>query len=301
MSPPSATGHPKCPHGFTLVELLVVITIIGILIALLLPAVQAAREAARRTQCSNNMKQVGLAIQLYHDAQAILPTGGGTTQFGGLWNFEWSALILPFIERGQRRRENQLQLPLRQDPESSGHQDVYCDYYCPSSAPAKLLTCCKHIPGIEDAAPTRYAAIYTSNNAPYALWTNATQYTRNKLYTGCIFSDSAIRLRDVTDGTSQTLIVGERDSYPDDDPWKATSGPDYCPNRTCELSNIWAGVARITTYYGINRALYYSQSGVMSRHPAGPTSPSSTPTFRSWARRSTKRLSRRSPLATARR
>jgi len=215
------------------------------------------------------MKQVGLAIQLYHDAQAILPTGGGTTQFAGLWNFEWSALILPFIEGGNVAAKVDFNYPYDSTQNQAVIKTFIATYQCPSSAPAKLSTCSRLIPGIEDAAPTRYAAIYTSNNAPYALWTSATQYTRNKLYTGCIFSDSAIRLRDVTDGTSQTLIVAERDSYPDDDPWKATSGPDYCPNQTCELSNVWAGVARVTTYFGINKARYYSDSDVMSQHPGG--------------------------------
>ena len=86
----------KKNRGFTLVELLVVIAIIGILVALLLPAIQAAREAARRSQCVNNLKQLGIAMQNYHDVRKTLPMGS----FSCCWG-TWQMAILPYIEEQQ--------------------------------------------------------------------------------------------------------------------------------------------------------------------------------------------------------
>ena len=97
----------KRHRGFTLVELLVVIAIIGVLVALLLPAVQAAREAARRTECQNHLKQMGVALQNYHDSIKRFPSGG-TVPWPGLVNSTthalgpggcWMFLILPFMEQ----------------------------------------------------------------------------------------------------------------------------------------------------------------------------------------------------------
>jgi len=83
----------KYKQGFTLVELLVVIAIIGVLVSLLLPAIQSAREAARRMQCTNNMRQIGIAMQNYHDTNGQLPVGSNSCCWG-----TWVVEVLPYLE-----------------------------------------------------------------------------------------------------------------------------------------------------------------------------------------------------------
>lgn len=241
--------------GFTLVELLVVIAIIGILIALLLPAVQAAREAARRMQCSNNMKQVGLALHLYHDVNTVFPYG---KRPAGRPNWSWSALILPLMEQQSLYDEIDFRHgynTLINAPLIKRHVGTYL---CPSASAEALVSCCGGIPGEEDAAQSSYSAISTHTNERYGTTPNGS---------GVMYNGSAVRIAHISDGTSQTFMAGESVPFPDDDPWFDDSG--YCPNRACVWGKMWAAENCMTTYYGINSRPIRDQSGVQSEHPGG--------------------------------
>ena len=245
-------------HGFTLVELLVVITIIGILISLLLPAVQSAREAARRMSCSNNLKQVGLALQIYHERHQSFPPGlllVGTTP-----RWSWSALILPDLEQSGLS----LQIDYRRsyaDPHNYNVIEYFVPtYQCPSADPNQLVSALADKPGIKDAAGTNYSGIATHTNV---------YYSRTSGGSGCLYNNSKIRIADIKDGTSQTLMVCESVRSADDDPIKRDAGDAYCPNAVCEIGKVWAAENSITTFYGINKNPTYTQAGVQSRHPGG--------------------------------
>jgi prepilin-type N-terminal cleavage/methylation domain-containing protein len=198
-------------NGFTLVELLVVIAIIGILIALLLPAVQAARESARRTQCMTQLKEIGLAIQNHHDTKGHFPTGRNTRdQFGVSWAFE----LLPQLEERTaydayvptERVDSQLNAAAMRTPIPV--------YACPSRRDAAADRDFDN----DDEAPLVRAAATLGDYAGNAGFeedtgmegTDFTQSGIDLALAGPIFSGSKIKARQVTDGLSKTLAVGER-------------------------------------------------------------------------------------------
>ncbi len=216
LSRPSTAGG-----GFTLVELLVVITIIGILISLLLPAVQAAREAARRAQCSNNLKQIGLALHNYHSAVSTLPPGGlhsgtGNTRPEALIN--WAIAILPFLEQNALFDQYNSNVYNSHEDNLPVLKTPVAVMACPSDLRTRDLQKPNQGPTDEAIAPGSYKGVagsrWGSENGywdypPYAPTAIDHMVTRGPLHMVGIGGHDVETFDGMRDGTSNTLLVGE--------------------------------------------------------------------------------------------
>jgi prepilin-type N-terminal cleavage/methylation domain-containing protein/prepilin-type processing-associated H-X9-DG protein len=211
------------PHAtrkaFSLVELLVVIAIIGLLIALLLPAIQTAREAARRTQCTNNLRQIGLALENFESGrrhfpagyQATMPFSDGATDTSPGWG--WSAAILPLVEEAAIFKRINFGSPVEDPSNSSAVRSFIPLFRCPTDAFSDAAFTVMDDFGnpLTTAAPSSYVAFCGGDESNVAAQTGA----------GISFRNSQIKTNQITDGTSKTILASER-------AWCVTNG-------------IWAG------------------------------------------------------------
>lgn len=230
-------------QGFTLVELLVVIAIIGMLVALLLPAVQAAREAARRSHCINNVKQLGLALQMYHDTHRVFPPGHVETGVDGpsyRHQFSWLALCLPYLEE---KNVADLIKPSSIDLNQNAHTNpafipagrtLIATFICPSDPVGQSSP---------DWAPTNYLG----NQGIVC-------ECRGRVCSGMFGHGTYFRISQISDGTSQTIAIGETlkgdlNPFTLEDNYIFTSSADAnnidgCqsyPSNTSDRASVWLG------------------------------------------------------------
>ena len=199
--------------GFTLVELLVVIAIIGILIALLLPAVQAAREAARRMACSNNLKQIGLGLHMHHDARNVLPPGWtGNPNWVGPTGWAWSKEILGYMEEtgiSEGLIPDDANITDNVGGVPAARATRIATFRCPSDVGKETNDSTGY-----NLATSNYVGVFGAPTVqdPRTLRDIlvATATTGQAKGNGVFYHNSQARFRDMRDGTTHTFVVGER-------------------------------------------------------------------------------------------
>ncbi len=210
-------------RAFTLVELLVVIAIIGILVALLLPAVQSARESARRTQCTNNLKQIGLGIWNYESANRTLPPGGLSSKGGG-YGFSWWVRIMPFMESGNIIDQLDQKSNIVGWVGGASHggnalnRDVlrfksFSYMTCPSSTlPKFVLTTTQH--GEANLMSSNYAGVAGATDHRTARNKSSAGGAAGRIsFGGVLLMNQFVTVGDIHDGTSHTLAVVEQSAF----------------------------------------------------------------------------------------
>jgi prepilin-type N-terminal cleavage/methylation domain-containing protein len=204
----NGTGRGR---GFTLIELLVVVSILGVLIGLILPAVQAAREAARRMQCQGNLRQLALAMHGYHDAYGVFPMGTPLVWYPGAGVMPGHSIfvaILPQLEQSALYESINFDKSIYSIVNQTVHGTGLAILWCPSDGPIinhKMIYPNHYF----DMPPGEFRTMFSSYGGCVGTWYHRPAelaYQDN----GVTYTNSAIRLGDIRDGTSQTFLLGER-------------------------------------------------------------------------------------------
>lgn len=254
---------PSKRAGFSLVELLVVIAIIGILVGLTLPAVQAAREAARRTECTNNLRQLGLAQHHYHDALRVFPPAyvaetrhpaRDPETYDGPQGWAWGTLLLPYLEGGSLYDQFHINLPCW-EPSNAAPASVRLGVFlCPSASGNQSATF--DVRNDAGAVLSRFSrANYVVSSGQEEGWGDDRLESYAHIADGPQYRNSPTRIADVTDGLSSTVFIGEHSSLLSNKTWVGVvpgavvcgNNPQRFPITECDfaatLVNVHSGPA----------------------------------------------------------
>jgi prepilin-type N-terminal cleavage/methylation domain-containing protein len=258
---------PCRASGFTLIELLVVIAIIGILIALLLPAVQKIREAAARLKCQNNLKQIGLALHNYHDANGRFPPGQFNPIARDMFPYNracWELVLLPYIEQDPLYRSIDNYLTVQRGPYACWAPDAWtpiASLICPTDPTSpKNLTAGARTPQDRNLAQGFHGNyVLCGGSTVFNPPGDANGFNLNGLF----YPLSKTRITDISDGASNTLMGSELIVVPDSDPYNHDLRGRYY--------NTWQGNVLFTTLQPPNTPVgdqsNYCRPGVIPQAP----------------------------------
>ncbi len=248
------------PRGFTLIELLVVIAIIAVLISLLLPAVQQAREAARRAQCINNLKQIGLALHNYHDTNNVFPPSyltlpGGNAVMGppsvnGDTGPGWTGLmlLLPQLEQGNLYNSFNINLPCWAPQNATLAQKQLPVFQCPSATNGTGAY--NVVDGGGKVLATFARGNYVANAGRIDCWDDPSP-NLSSVADGPFYRNSVTRMASITDGLTNTVFFGEQTPYHSDSTWVGiVPGSVTCPTAPFAFAGCDQAAPQINVHSG---------------------------------------------------